>query len=293
MTTDHDIPGPPTTAPAAPVDAREPEGRPDHTDPAIGTSEPQDEAALREWGGLAPDTVILVPAVASAAPMRLPTQVWAMLVVAADIVTDTERDRAGEVALFAGKWVPEPPPADLYDGDLLVRLTYPAEPTYPLPRDHTVDVEMLLAYHGRWQQVGQWCGVDDHWPQLIAPTAAAIMGLHTAAAEAVIPRKATPSTTAPPMPSAYGGVSDLLEAGLVNAGEELVWYRRTHGVRHTACIGSDGTLILADGRVCANPTGATTALGGHHHNGWIAWRRRSDGRTLSELRTELQARRRR
>jgi hypothetical protein len=107
MTTDHDIPGPPTTAPAAPVDALEPEPGPNHTDPAIGASELQDEAALREWGGLAPDAVILAPLLASAAPMRLPERVWAMLVVAVDILDGTDPDRAGEVALFAGAWVPE------------------------------------------------------------------------------------------------------------------------------------------------------------------------------------------
>jgi hypothetical protein len=86
-------------------------------------------------------------------------------------------------------------------------------------------------------------------------------------------------------------VGDLLDAGLVKPGDELVWNRRNHGVRHTARIRIDGTLILADGRVYANPSGATTALGGNHQNGWSAFRRVSDGRTLGELRTELRARR--
>lgn len=207
------------------MDALEPEARPNHTDPAIGASEPQDEAALRKWDGLAQDTVILVSAFASAPPMRLPQQVWAMLVVAVDIVEGTNPDRAGEVALFAAEWVPEQPPAEVYDGGLVVRLTHPGEPTYPLPRDHAVDVEMLLAYHGRWQRVGHWRGVDDHWPRLVAPTAALTMALHTAAAEAVIPHDATPVTTAPSMGPSYGGVSELLDAGLVSAGEELVWHR--------------------------------------------------------------------
>ncbi len=88
MTTDHGTP-------AAPVDALEPEPRPHHTDPAIGASEPQDEAALREWDGLAPDTAILTPTLAPASPMRLPEQVWAMLVVAVDIVDGTDPHRAG------------------------------------------------------------------------------------------------------------------------------------------------------------------------------------------------------
>jgi len=59
--------------------------------------------------------------------MRLPEQVWAMLVMAVDIVDGTDPDRAGEVALFAGEWVPEPP-ADLCDSDLVVRLPHPGKP---------------------------------------------------------------------------------------------------------------------------------------------------------------------
>jgi hypothetical protein len=70
---------------------------------------------------------------------------------------------------------------------------------------------------------------------------------------------------------ARGGIVELLDAGLVTAGEELVWNRRNLGVRHTACVRVDGTLILADGRVFANPCGATAALGGNHQNGWNAF----------------------
>ena len=50
-----------------------------------------------------------------------------MLVMAVDIVDGTDPDRAGEVALFAGEWVPEPP-ADLCDSDLVVRLPHPGKP---------------------------------------------------------------------------------------------------------------------------------------------------------------------
>jgi len=72
---------------------------------------------------------------------------------------------------------------------------------------------------------------------------------------------------------------------------KFFWNRRHLNVRHTARIRSDGALILADSRVFANPSGATTALGGNHQNGWSAFRRTPDGRTLGELRTELRARR--
>ena len=247
---------------------------------------------MRAWEGLPPDTMILAPAF-TPPPMRCPDDVWAMLVTAVDIIGDTDPDRTGEVALFAGNWVADQPPADCsYDGDLVVRLTHPADPTYPLPRDHATDVEMLLAHRRRWQRVGQWRGLDDSWPSLVAPTAAAVMGLHGDAAEAAIwSQTPPPSTSAPLITRARGGIAELLEAGVVMAGEEVVWNRRNLGVRHTARIRADGTLILPDGRVYANPSGATTALGGNHQNGWSAFRRVSDGRTLGELRTELWARR--
>jgi hypothetical protein len=117
------------------------------------------------------------------------------------------------------------------------------------------------------------------------------MGLHLDAVNTFNRELASPTETSVPLRWARGGVVDLLDAGLVKPGDELVWDRRNHGVRHTARLLADGTLILADGRVYANPSGATTALGGNHQNGWSAFRRVSDGRTLGELRTELWTRR--
>lgn len=292
MPTDRDITEPPDTAPSAAVDAPQTTPAPDPANATAGASQPHDEASIREWEGLQPDTIILAPAF-TAPPMRCPDDVWAMLVSAVDIVGDTDPDRAGEVALFAGQWVAHQPPAsELYDGDLVVRLTHPADPTYPLPRDHAADVDMLLAYHGRWQRVGQWYGVDDRWPCIVAPTAAAVMGLHCHLGEAIVRSEAAPPPIAPaPLTWARGGVAELLDAGLVAVGDELVWIRRNLGVRHTARIRVDGALVLADGRAYGNPSGATTALGGNHQNGWGAFRRVSDGRTLSDLRAELRARR--
>jgi hypothetical protein len=180
----------------------------------------------------------------------------------------------------------------LYDGDLVVRLTHPADPTCPLPRDHAADVEVLLAYQGRWQRVGQWCGVDDGWPSLVAPTAAAVMGLHGDAAGAAIwSETPSPSTPPPLIKWARGGIAELLDAGLIKAGEELVWNRPYLGVLHAARIRADGALILADGRVYGSPCGATAALCRNYQNGWNVFRRASDGRTLGDLREELRTRR--
>lgn len=96
-----------------------------------------------------------------------------------DIVGD-DPDSASEVALFAGIWAHEQPtPDSAYEGDLVLRLSRPADHTNPLSRPHAADVEMLLAYKGRWQQVGRWSEIDDSWPSVVAPAAAALMALHS------------------------------------------------------------------------------------------------------------------
>lgn len=247
---------------------------------------------MRAWEGLPPDAMILSP-VFGPPPMRCPDNAWAMLVTAVDIISDLDSDHAGEVALFAGTWMHEQPSLDssLYDGDLVVRLSAPAAPSYALTRKRTTDVEMLLAYQGHWHRIGQWRGIGKSWPSIVAPTAAAVMGLHGDATEAALRAQTAPPPTSPPLIRwARGGIAELLAAGLVTAGEELVWNRRVFGVRHTARIRADGALILADGRTFANPCGAAAALCRSFQNGWNVFRRTSDGRTLGDLRAELHTR---
>ncbi|MEV6608892.1 hypothetical protein [Kutzneria sp. NPDC051319] len=262
MPTDDVTPPIAETVPDGAVDGSRTEPAPEHTTAPPGPSQPQHEASAQEWQGLPSDALILAPtASATGTPMRSPDDVWAMLVVAVHIIGVTDPDRAGEVALFAGQWVDDQPPADdLYDGDLVVRLTHPVDPTYPSSCDHVIDVEMLLAHEGRWQRVGQWFGVDDRWPLIVAPTAAAVMRLHCDLSEAV------------------AGLEDTLplDAG---AGGEL-------GAR----IRADGTVVLTDGRVYATPSGAASALSGYPQNGWTVLRT-PDGRTLDEMRAELHAQR--
>ncbi len=74
-----------------------------------------------------------------------------------------------------------------------------------------------------------------------------------------------------------GGVVELIEAGLVHPGDELVWDRRNLGERYTAQVRGDGCIVLPDGSFYANPSGALTAVGGNHQNGWACWKRVSDG----------------
>lgn len=123
-------------------------------------------------------------------------------------------------------------------------------------------------------------------------TAAAIMGLHTEATETAPP---TTGVTPPAGQSlrgwnGNGGIVDLLTEGLIHPGEEFVWNRAGRGARHIAHIRSDGALVLTDGRAYTNPSGALTAVGGNHQNGWKTWKRTSDGHTLGDLRARLRTR---
>lgn len=264
-------------------DAFAPSNRDNTPQPVPATAESHEEANMLWREGLPSDAMILVPSVA-AAPMRQPANTWAMLVLAADVVADTDAERQREVALFAGWWLAEQSPATVCEGDLVLLLCEPDD--LSPPRDQ-VNVEMLLAHRGRWLRVGRWERLDPRWPWTVAATAAAILELHVEATEAAQYPSGTKADR--PLRGWRGtcGLADLLAAGLVRAGEEFIWHRPGHGSRHTARIHPDGALVLADGRTYVNPSGALTALGGKHQNGWKAWKRPSDGRALGDLRAEL------
>lgn len=278
MPTDHNTPN---SSPGAAVGARESSHRTDNAQPSMDAAHIDGEAALRDWEGLPPDTSILVPAFTT--PMRQPEKTWALLVQAVDITADG--DDAGELELFAGRWLSGQPSAELSEGDLVVRIT---------PLDDTVvavDLEMLLAQHGRWHRVGAWLHLGSAWPAILAPTAATVMALSTDLAEVSARHDATLPSRPPLAGMDRGAASALLDAGLVKPGEEFLWERRNSGVRHIARLRTDGAVVLADGRVFATPSGAATALGGYAQNGWGVFRRVTDSRSLGSLRIDLQARR--
>ncbi|MFD0204238.1 MULTISPECIES: DUF4357 domain-containing protein [Saccharothrix] len=264
-------------------------------DPAMHPAPSQDdeESALLRWEGLPADATVLVPSLGPT-PMRVPDNAWAMLVLAVDILGEVDPDTAGQVALFAGSWLADQPPADLHDGDLVIR-PLPPEQDLGTPDDnHVADVEVLLAYRGRWMPIGRWAGVDERWPWTLAPAVAAAMRLYIDAAETLSREAVLTSERPGSSPLRWAGtvLSDLMSADLVTYGEELVWERCAGEVRHTARLRIDGTFLLADGeRVFATPSAAATVLSGKHHHGWSAWRRTSDGRFLADLRAELRARR--
>ena len=83
-------------------------------------------------------------------------------------------------------------------------------------------------------------------------------------------------------------ILDLIEAGLVEAGETLV-IRHRDGQRTRSSVTPAGALRLGRKEYDSPSAAASAALGGTPINGWMMWRTTSPGqsRLLSELRMEL------
>lgn len=82
-------------------------------------------------------------------------------------------------------------------------------------------------------------------------------------------------------------VSDLLDAGLVEAETPLIWTRPRVGATYQARVLPSGQIALEDSRAFASPSrAAVEAAGIPAYDGWHAWVI-PDGRSLSDLRTEL------
>ena len=81
---------------------------------------------------------------------------------------------------------------------------------------------------------------------------------------------------------------DLIKTGHLTAGDVLVWKRRTRGTSHTATIKSDGTIETSDGKIHKTPSGAAKHLNGNKPvDGWLAWKLKSTGETLSAVRDKV------
>lgn len=80
-------------------------------------------------------------------------------------------------------------------------------------------------------------------------------------------------------------VADLVEAGLLSAGDSL--YLSSARVTVTA----DGQLQAVDGRRFTSPTDAATVLSGSIRNGWDCWRLGDPtGIKIKELRSQFEQR---
>jgi CBS domain-containing protein len=82
-------------------------------------------------------------------------------------------------------------------------------------------------------------------------------------------------------------VMDLIRAGLLNPGQELVFERPRIGDIHRAVVTENGRIRVADGQEFASPSGAADTVSGTATDGWYCWRVGDDGPLLDELRQHL------
>ena len=83
-------------------------------------------------------------------------------------------------------------------------------------------------------------------------------------------------------------IRDLLKAGFVSNGTELVWVRKKSQEKHTALIDATGFIITSDGKIHKTPSGAAKHVNGNKPiDGWNAWKLKSTNETLSNLRNKL------
>ena len=256
-----------------------------------------------------PETVLLVPAPPPAVPLRLPAGAWGLVVVAVR-TTDTAAAPVRLIGnapapdpaltdttdLLAGVWLPSPPPAALHTGDVVVRLHAPADADPAV-----VDVEVVAATQGRWSTVRTWQAVGTRWPHEVALSVLVHMRYLADAAFTDAQWATLTGPIAAALPpglrsaglageSAAGrrlahrdALAALIEAGLVEVGEQLVWNGHTATVREGGVLHDGGPHEFAVSTV----TALATSLAGYTANGWHLWRRARDDRPLSELRAAL------
>jgi hypothetical protein len=79
---------------------------------------------------------------------------------------------------------------------------------------------------------------------------------------------------------------DLINAGLVTSGEELIWVRRVAKKQHLAVVNADGSISTEDGKTHRTPSGAAKHLNGNKPvDGWLAWKIKRTGVSLGSLRS--------
>ena len=80
-------------------------------------------------------------------------------------------------------------------------------------------------------------------------------------------------------------VVDLVQKGLLTAGQELIWNRRVAKQVHLATVNQDGSITTADGIKHKTPSGAAKYLNRNKPvDGWLAWKVKNTGDSLASLR---------
>jgi hypothetical protein len=82
-------------------------------------------------------------------------------------------------------------------------------------------------------------------------------------------------------------VADLISKGLLKAGENLVWYRRSLNQTYGARVQADGTIVTEDGKIHKTPSGAAKHFSKKPIDGWNTWKVASTKASLADLRSQL------
>ncbi len=81
--------------------------------------------------------------------------------------------------------------------------------------------------------------------------------------------------------------ADLIEAGLIEVDDQLVWERPQLGKSYKATITAGGEIMLEDGRTFSSPSGAACAAANiPAYNGWTAWKVVRTGKMFNDLLAE-------
>lgn len=109
----------------------------------------------------------------------------------------------------------------------------------------------------------------------------------------IVAMKESGESTARPSPTKFEidgrriELSDLIDAGLLKAGDELTWERPRKGKTYRAVVTEAGAILLDDGRTFSSPSrAATEAADVPAYDGWEAWRT-VQGALLLDLRVQL------
>jgi hypothetical protein len=83
-------------------------------------------------------------------------------------------------------------------------------------------------------------------------------------------------------------LKDLIKAGFLVPGDELIWVRKQTGAKSSVFVQSNGTLKAEDGTTFKTPSSAAKAMNNDIAiNGWRVWRLHGNSQSLLEIRASL------
>lgn len=88
---------------------------------------------------------------------------------------------------------------------------------------------------------------------------------------ATAPATGRPSPAGRTRATIAGSVADLLDAGIIDAGEVIEWKRPQLGQAFRATVDANGQIRTEDGQVFNSLSTAADTLTGGSHNGWEVW----------------------